>query len=424
MTTEVPSEVKPLVDEIKATFEQFKQANDERLKSQDVLIEEQVRKLNADLDAKSDKLRARISDLEAKANRQGLGAGGEFDKDIEAKAAAFLRKSAVSQEDIEAYLAYRKAFARYLRQGDKALDAEQTKAMSVGSDPQGGYFVEPDMRGRIVQLVFESSPIRQIANVQAISTDALEGPLDLEEMGAGWVEETGARSETTTPEIGKWRIPVHEMYAEPRVTQKLLDDASINVEAWVEGKLSGKLARLESKAFVDGDGVIKPRGFLTYAAGTPSGSAWNVIQQTNSGANGAFAATNPGDALITLVYNLKAAYRDGARFVTSRATLAATRKLKDGQGNYLWQPNFTELGGGALLGFPVTEAEDMPALATNSLSLAFGNFGVAYQIVDRIDIRILRDPYTAKPWVKFYTTRRVGGDVVNFEAIKIMKFAT
>ncbi|MGH8574531.1 MAG: phage major capsid protein, partial [Gammaproteobacteria bacterium] len=357
---------------------------------------------------------ARISDLEIQVQRQGLGpmvAGG--DQNLAKHAAEFLRKQNATQEDIETYLGYKGAFGAYLRKGDKALDPDQTKAMSVGSDPQGGYWVEPDMGGRIATLVFESSPIRQIANVQSISTDALEGPLDLDEMGAGWVEETGTRSETTTPEIGKYRIPVHEMYAEPRVTQKILDDANINAEGWIEGKIGGKMGRLEATAFVSGDGIIKPRGFLTYTAGTPSAATWAVIQQTNSGANGAFASSNPGDALITLVYNLKPAYRDVARFVLARATLAAARKLKDGQGNYLWQPNFTEMGGGALLGFPITEAEDMPALATNSLSLAFGNFAMAYQVVDRIGIRILRDPYTAKPWVKFYTTRRVGGDVVN-----------
>jgi HK97 family phage major capsid protein len=180
---------------------------------------------------------------------------------------------------------------------------------------------------------------------------------------------------------------------------------------------------MENTAFVSGNGNKKPRGFLTYAAGTPSSSTFSVIEQLPTGAAGAFASTNPGDAMINLVYSLKAPYREKAVFMMKRATLAEVRKLKDGQGNYLWQPDFQLKQGGTLLGFNVVEAEDMPAIAANSLSIAFGDFKAGYQIVDRQGIRILRDSFTAKPYVKFYTTKRVGGDVVNFEAIKLLKFA-
>jgi HK97 family phage major capsid protein len=280
------------------------------------------------------------------------------------------------------------------------------------------------MSGRIAQLVYETSSMRQVANVITIGTDALEGIHDLNEATSGWVGETEARSETTAPKIGEYRIPVHEQYAEPRATQKLLDDALFNVEEWLAGKIAERLARMENEAFVAGNGVKKPRGLLTYAAGMPGAGTFNVIEQVISGGDGAFASLDPGDALISLVYSLKSAYRENAHFMMKRSTLAEVRKLKDGADNYLWQPDFNMKQGGTLVGFNVVEAEDMPTIANNSLSIGFGDFKAGYQIVDRQGVRILRDSFTAKPYVKFYTTKRVGGDVVNFEAIKLMKFSS
>jgi len=269
--------------------------------------------------------------------------------------------------------------------------------------------------------VFETSPMRAYASIQVISTDALEGLFDLEEASSGWVGETDARSETGTPQLGKWRIPVHELYAKPKATQKILDDAEINLETWLAQKVAEKFARDEAAAFVAGNGVNKPRGFLSYADGT---TLPGTIERINTGANGAFAsAPSGGDALIDALYGLKAQYRANATWFMNRATTKLARKLKDSDGAYLWSPGIAAGQPATLLGYPVAAFEDMPDPATGSLSIAVGDMRSAYQIVDRVGIRTLRDPYSAKPYVEFYTTKRVGGDVVNFEAIKLIEFS-
>jgi HK97 family phage major capsid protein len=404
------NDIKP--SDVKNYFETYKDASDQRFK---------------DLELKGsefDKLGGRVDRLETAASRTPRGAARQPDESEAAALFAQERKGRFQGDlDEKVYRQYKSAFSGYLRKNNAGNGMDEVKALSVGSDPDGGYAVHPDMSGRIATLVLETSPMRQVANAVTISTDALEGVNDLSEATSGWVGETEARSETIAPKIGEWRIPVFEQYAEPRATQKLLDDAMFNVEEYLAGKIADRLARMENSAFVNGNGNKKPRGILTYPAGVPSSSAFGVIEQLSTGAAGAFAAANPGDALINLVYSLKAPYRDNAVFMMKRSVLAAVRKLKDGQGNYLWQPDFQTKQGGTLLGFSVIEAEDMPAIAANSLSIAFGDFNAGYQIVDRQGIRILRDSFTAKPYVKFYTTKRVGGDVVNFEAIKLLKFA-
>ncbi len=428
MTTDVQN----AVYDLGRAFESFKDANDQRLREierrghADPLTESKVNRLNAEItraiDA-ADAAKRRIDLVETAVSRQGrLPAGDEWK---EAEVFALERKGALGTElGIDAYRTYKSAFRNYVRKNNAGSAVDEVKALSVGSDPDGGFTVTPDMSGRIAQLVRETSPMRQIANVVTIGTDALEGIHDLHEATSGWVGETEARAETGTPKLGEYRIPVHEQYAEPRATQKLLDDALFNVEDWLAGKIAERMARMENEAFVNGNGVKKPRGFLTYAAGTPTAGAFSTIEQINSGGAGAFAAVNPGDRLINLVFALKSAYRENAAFMMKRSTLAEVRKLKDENDNYLWQPDFQLKQGGTLLGFDVVEAEDMPSIAANSLSIAFGDFKAGYQIVDRQGVRILRDSFTAKPYVKFYTTKRVGGDVVNFEAIKLMKFAS
>lgn len=426
------NDMQSAVYDLGRAFEAFKDANDQRLREverrghADPLTDMKVNRLNGEITRAIDSVDAakkRLDQMENALSRgQRLPAGDEWK---EAETFALERKGATGQDiGIDSYRNYKSAFRNYVRKNNAGGAVEEIKALSVGSDPDGGFTVTPDMSGRIAQLVQETSPIRQIANVVTIGTDALEGIHDLNEATSGWVGESEARPETATPKIGEYRIPVHEQYAEPRATQKLLDDAMFNVEEWLAGKIAERMARMENEAFVTGNGVRKPRGFLTYAAGTPTASAFNVIEQLSSGANGAFAAEDPGDALISLVFALKAAYRENASFVMKRSTLAEVRKLKDADGNYLWQPDFQLKQGGTLLGFDVVEAEDMPDMAANSLSIAFGDFKAGYQIVDRQGIRVLRDSFTAKPYVKFYTTKRVGGDVVNFEAIKLMKFAS
>ena len=315
---------------------------------------------------------------------------------------------------------YKAAFDTFIRKGEEVMGPDERKALSVGTDPDGGYVVNPDLSGRIVMKVFETSPMRAYASIQVISSDALEGLFDLNEASSGWVGETDSRGETNTPQLGKWRIPAHELYAKPKATQKLLDDASINMEAWLASKVSEKFARDEANAFVVGNGVNKPRGFLTYSSGT---TLPGTIERFDTGVNGAFAAApNGGDVLINALYGLKQQYRANATWFMNRATLKLTRKLKDSDGAYLWSPGIAAGQPASLLGYPVASFEDMPDPATDSLSIAVGDMREAYQIVDRLGIRTLRDPYSAKPYVEFYTTKRVGGDVVNFEAIKLIEF--
>lgn len=429
------------ITEVAEAFEEFKRANDLKLKKVEkgVHVAEdltaKVEGLNEAIenglksfeekDAEAKALKARTDALEATIKR--LNSSAQSGVQIEAKHISEYKAMYGDEAGAEEFGEHRKAFQAFMRKGrDDALHAIQQKAMSVDSDEDGGYWVLPDTSGRMVSKVFESSPMRQAASVQAISTDSLEGTYDLDEAGSGWVAERGSRAETDTPVLGQWKIPVHEMYAEPRATQKLLDDAMVNPETWLADKVSAKFGRDEATAFVNGDGVGKPRGILTYDHGTPTGTskaAWQVIERTPTGVSGDWAASNEADVFLTTMGTMKDVYLNGASWAMNRTVRAATRKLKDGNGQYLLAMDFTNGPSTSLLGLPVLSFEDMPAIAANSLSIALANFSAAYQIVDRIGIRVLRDPYTSKPYVKFYTTRRVGGDVLNFEAIKLIRFA-
>tara|TARA_R110000868_G_scaffold223318_2_gene475210 strand:- start:14116 stop:15420 length:1305 start_codon:yes stop_codon:yes gene_type:complete len=424
-------ELAKAVDGVKTGFEAFKEANDQRIKeieakgSADPLLEEKLAKIEKDMDAKQ----AKLDQFELAIKRQNRTVvdekGNEIDLDAKAaKWANMVARSRGTRVDdfgSKQLEEYKSAFDTFLRKGDEIIGANEKKALSVGTDPDGGYVVHPDMSGAIVTKVFETSPMRAYASIQVISTDALEGLYDLDEASSGWVGETEARSETGTPQLGKWRIPVHELYAKPKATQKILDDAEINMEAWLAGKVSDKFSRDEAAAFVSGNGTNKPRGFLTYPDGTTLPS---TIERVNTGANGGFvAAPNGGDVLIDALYGLKAQYRANATWFMNRGTTKLVRKLKDSYGAYLWSPGITAGQPASVLGYPIASFEDMPNVATGSLSMAVGDMRSAYQIVDRVGIRTLRDPYSAKPYVEFYTTKRVGGDVINFEAIKLIEFS-
>jgi HK97 family phage major capsid protein len=416
------SEPAALVKQIKAAFEEFKTANDQRIQAlekgkSDVIVDEKVEKINAVITD----LQGQLADVAAKAAARGLG-GNEGNDSVKAAARFSAERGVdVSPED---FAAYAKGLNVYMRRGGNT-PATVMAAMSVGADPDGGYSVTPDTSGRIVKRIYETSPMRQVASVVSIGTDRLEGFNDLGEGTAGWVGETAPRPATGTPQLGKWEIPVHEMYAFPQATQKLLDDSMFDIEAWLADKTADKFIRTENAAFLNGDGELKPRGLLTYptAATADATRPWGTFQHVLTGTDGTFGSTTNGtDKLIDLVYSVKAGYRANAAFMMSRATIGAVRKLKDGQGNYAWQPSLSALSGGTILGFNVVEAEDMPAMAQDSLSIAFGDFREAYQIVDRVGIRVLRDALTNKPYVGFYTTKRVGGDAIHFEAVKFLRF--
>lgn len=326
------------------------------------------------------------------------------------------------------------ALRSYLKSGDTSgIEAMAVQAsMSVGSDPDGGYSVLPAFSNEITRTVKETSPLRDLARVVTINTDAFEELVDRDDVGAAWVGEAESRPATDTAQLGKLSIPVHEQYAMPKVTRKLLDDSAIDIGAWLTGKVADKFARAENAAFVVGDGLKKPRGFLSYptsAAGDDS-RPWGTIQHVDTGVSGGFAApdaaaaVSPADVLVSTVYALKSGYRPGAWWFMNSATAAAVRKLKDADGRFIWTDSLQQGQPPMLLGYPVRILEDMPAIAANSLPIAFGDPMRFYTIVERFGIRVLRDELTAKPHVLFYCFRRLGGDVTNFEALKLVRFGT
>lgn len=441
-------EIEDLLKKQGEAFDAFKKSHDDEMAEikkkgvADPLVLDRIGKIETSLDAaieaknaievaiKSEK-KAR-EDFELKLGRMNLTGHSEESAKREIEIKSFndtlsslnaSRNKPFAPLDAKGFDEYKAAMVRYLREGSN-LTAEEVKTLSVGSDPDGGYWVTPDVTGRIVKKVYETSPVRQNANVQTISTDFLEGIEDLGEAGAGYAGETAQGSDTTTPQIGKWRIPVFWIDTEPKATQQLLDDANVDVEGWLSGKVGDKFSRFENAEFVTG-AANRIRGFMlgyTPAADTGSGVTWGTVGFTNTGTSADFAASNPADVLATLVGLLKNDYLGNAKFFTRRSVITKMRKFKDGQGQYLWQPSLQMGQPEQLMGYPIVRMEDISALAANSYSLAFGDLNQAYQIVDRIGIRVLRDPYTSKPYIKFYTTKRVGGGLVNFEAIKLLKF--
>jgi HK97 family phage major capsid protein len=319
---------------------------------------------------------------------------------------------------------HKAAFVEYVRKGESAgLRALETKAMSVGSNPDGGYTVPVEIEKAIGERLATISPIRKIAGVREISGNVYKKPFMTAGPAVGWVGETDARTQTASPTLDSLSFPAMELYAMPAATATLLEDSAVNIDEWLAGEVDQVFAVQEGAAFVNGDGTNKPKGFLQYTTVANASWSWGNIGYIASGAAGAFPASNPSDVLVDLIYAVKAGYRQNSVFVMNRKTQAAIRKFKDGQGNYLWQPPAQANGSATLMTFPIVEAEDMPDIAANSLSIAFGDFKRGYLIVDRQGVRVLRDPFTAKPYVLFYTTKRVGGGVQDFDAIKLMKFA-
>ena len=372
--------------------------------------------------------------MERKVNLLHQGAltgGGEKVDRLKADASKFFLaktgKAPTEDVDTKAYQEYTQHFGAYVRNG------EINASMSVGSDREGGYLVPTVHSDQIIKKLFETSPIRTIANVVPIGTDAIEFPVDATQAASGgWVGEAQSRPDTDTPTFGMKRVQVHEQYAKPKVTQKFLDDAAIDVETWLADKIAEILSFTENTAFVSGNGVMRPRGFLDYgsAAATTKDSAraWGVIQYIPSGASGAFdtisgLVADDANPLIDTIYSLHPRFRANANWVMNRATVASVRKLRDANGHYFWAPGLQVGQPSSLLNYPITEAEDMPDIAADSYSIAFGDFKTAYLIVDRIGIRTLRDPYTDKPYIVFYSTARTGGDLVNSQALKVVKFS-
>lgn len=430
-------EIKSLIEAQGKAWEEHKKTNDELLKAKAegkavADLEAKLAKVSDEMDKQAE-LKADFDKFILESQRPGASKG---DENTEAECKqwnAMLRadfqskgRSIPAEVSVEAYTQYKSAFYSLVRHGDiERLSADERKALSAGSDPDGGYLLPTPTVGRMVKKVYEQSTMRQLANVLTISTDALEGIVDNDEADAGWVSEMGARNDTDTPQVGKYRIEAHEMYAQPKVTQKLIDDAATDVEAWLADKVADKFARVEGNAFWNGNGVGQPRGLAAYTtAATGDGSrAWGTFEHVLTGANGDFHTTK-ADPLQDLLGAFKDQYLQNASFAMRREVRTKIRKLKEATSDrYLWEPSLQAGQPDRLLGYPVRIDQYIPAITTGSLSLAFGDFREAYTIVDRIGVRTLRDPYTAKPYIRFYSTKRTGAGAVNTEAVKFLKFA-
>ncbi len=327
----------------------------------------------------------------------------------------------------ETEVPHQKAFSAYLRSGDddglRSLDLEG-KAMSSAVAADGGYLVGPRVADEIRNVLIGTASVRAVASVVTVDATSYDVLIDRADIGAGWASETAALTETSTPVIDRITIPLHELSALPKASQRLLDDSAFDIEGWLAGRIADKFARSEAAAFVNGDGADKPRGFLNYPTLANGAWAWGSLGYVPSGAAGAFPTANAADAIVNLVYALGAAYRAGAVFVMNSRTTGTIRKLKDGDGRFLWSDGLAAGEPARLLGYPVLVAEDMPDIGANAMAVAFGNFAAGYTIAERPDLRVLRDPFSAKPHVLFYATKRVGGAVSDFAAIKLLRFAT
>ena len=353
------------------------------------------------------------------------GTGGDGPSEMEAKAAdqtaRYLRTGQPMDNDVVEAVIHSMCEKSFHGVPEHRRNNE-IKTLIAGVNPQGGYFLRPERSATMIQRIFETSPVRNIANIETTSSDSIEFVIDDNEAAfGGWVGETASRGDTATPDIGLLTIPAHELFAQPKATQKMLDDAGFDIESWLSRKVTSKMSREENTAFVTGNGSQKPRGFLSLAAWAAAGVyERNAIEQINSGA----AADFTGDGVKKLQNSLIEDYQANAVWGIKRASWENIITLKDGNGAYLLDPRSLKVGDDLiLLGKRVIFMDDMPAVASNALAMVYGDFSVGYTIVDRIGFRVIRDELTSKPFIKFYTTKRTGGDVTNYESLKIQKLA-
>lgn len=403
------SDLPAVLAELNKGFAAFKQATDDQVAElkkglADVVTAEKVDRINADISA----LTKAVDDTKLAIDAARLGGGG---------------KAGGESPEVAAH---RKAFNTMLRRGandEQALrDLEVKASLSTDSNPDGGFLVPPAISTEVDRVLTTVSAVRGVANVVQIGGAGYSKIVTTTGAASGWVSEREARPETTNPKLSEIKLAMGELYANPATTQRLLEDSAFNVESWLAGEIAIAFAEAEGAAFISGDGVDRPRGILAYDKVANASYSWGKTGFVVSGAAAAFASSAPADAFIDLHYALKSGYRDGAVFLISDAVLGTVRKFKDGDGTYLWQPPTAE-GPATILGKTVITDENMPAVGAGTFPVAFGNFGRAYQIADRVQINVLRDPFTNKPFVHFYATRRVGGGIVNFEAIKLMKIS-
>jgi HK97 family phage major capsid protein len=389
------NDVAALFAEFSTAFEEFKRTNDQRLKeiekrgTADGLLEGKLERLNAALDGQ----KAALDRASADRARPALDG-----------------KAGIAPDE------YKDAFSAYVKRGEE-------KALQTGVSTDGGYVVPAEIETEITRLMTYISPIRAIAGVRQVSSAVYKRPVTVTGPETGWVGEADDRPETDSQILAELSYPTAELYAMPAATSSFLDDAAVDVGQWIADEVNAAFAAQETTAFVTGNGTNKPTGFLSATTIAESSWAWGKLGYVATGTSAALPSSNASDILIDLVYAIKAGYRQNANWVMNRKTQGALRKLKDADGNYLWQPAVIADGRASFMGFPLVEAEDMPNIGANSLSIAFGDFKRGYLIVDRQGVNVLRDPYSSKPYVLFYTTKRVGGGIADFDAIKLLKFS-
>lgn len=432
--SEQKSDFKQSVEALQKTFSDFKAENDRALSDikagkTDVVTTEKVDRINNAVDGAVKQVENATKSIAA------------FEKDIDemSKKIAAMQHGGGSGAKADPRMAnehaqaYCDQFTAYFRGGENAVPGGERAlkelgikaAMIAGSEPDGGFTVRPEMETAIDETLREVSPMRQICSVRPISAASYKKLVNQHGTAAGWVGETDSRPQTAGANLSELEFPVMELYAMPAASQLLLDDSFVDIGSWLASEVELEFAAQEGAAFIAGDGSKKPKGIIGgYQIVAESAYSWGKLAYVPTGGAAGFAATDPADALVDLYHSPKSAYRTNATWIMNRKTMGTSRKIKDGDGNYLINMNFRTDGPvQEMLGRPVLEMPDMPDVAANSFPIAFGDFQRGYVIVDRVGIRVLRDPYTAKPYVLFYTTKRVGGGVQNFEAIRLLKVA-
>ena len=343
---------------------------------------------------------------------------------LNAKTMTYGRPALSASAEVE--VPHVKAFDAYIRTGDddalRGLVLEG-KALSSAVAADGGYLVDPHTSDTIRSMLVSTSSLRAIANVVQVEGPSFDVLIDRSEVGSGWATEAVAQAETATPTLERISIKLHELSAMPKASQRLLDDSAFDVEGWLAGKIATRFIRAESAAFINGDGVDKPKGILLPAKVANASWTWGSLGYIPTGAAADFATTNAADCIISLVYALGADYRANGTFVMNSKTAGAVRKMKDADGRFMWSDGLAAGEPARLMGYTVLICEDMPDIAANTYPVAFGDFKSGYTIAERPDLRILRDPFSAKPHVLFYASKRVGGEVTDFAAIKLLKIA-
>lgn len=435
----VPSEIKKLFDDLRRDLQGMRQKNDEletevkKRGSADVVNRESMKRYTEGLQKAQDDINALFKRISRPQISESKSEGAKLEQKANLEVARWVGADGDEAKGAAARIAYKSAFDKLVRRGKDALSADEVKTLSVGSAPDGGFYVEPARSDVIIDRLRETSAMRNLANVVTISgTNSIKYPVDRDDAGFEWVGEQSTRNATNTPQVGELEIPVHEVSAMPKATQNMLDDVGFDVEGWLNQKIADRFGRAENTAFVSGNGTSRPRGFLT---GTPVTTAdatrpFGTLQYIFTGASGAFATASatvsPADKMLDLIYAFNAGYRKNLRWAGNKTTLGAVRKFKDQQGNYIYDPRLGANGIiDVVLGYQWEEFADMADFTTaNAFAIALGDWKRGYTIVDRQGMRQLRDVFTDKPRVLFYTTKRVGGAVTDSDAIKLLKFGT